>query len=124
SILKIAKEKEEVKIVNDQFASPTYTPDLAKQIQKLITTDAFGLYHATSEGGCSWYEFAKEVFCLTKTTVNLQPISSSQLNSLAKRPKYSVLENAKLNTLHLNIMRPWKNGLSDYLAERGKKLIP
>lgn len=118
SLLKIAKEKGEVKVVNDQYTSPTYTLDLAKQILTLIKTDAFGLYHATSKGNCSWYEFAKEIFSLTKTTAKLEGISYSSLLRAAKRPRYSVLESYNLTKLGINNMRHWKEGLKDYLIER------
>lgn len=119
SILKKAKEKKEISVVNDQIISPTYTRDLAKQIQYLIKTNAYGLYHATAESQCSWYEFAKTIFHLTKTTDLIRPIPSSLYQSGAKRPSYSVLENQKLKKLGIHTMRNWKEGLYDYLQEKG-----
>ena len=118
TMLKIAKEKDVIEVVDDQFTSPTYTYDLAKQIAILIKTGAFGMYHATAEGSCSWYEFAKEIFSIAKISVTLKPISSSHFATAAKRPHYSVLENEKLIKLGINIMRHWKEGLKDYLKER------
>ncbi len=119
NILQIAKGKKEISVVNDQIVSPTYTYDLAKQIVHLLETDAYGLYHATSEGQCSWYEFTKKIFTLTKTTTVVKPIPSSAYKTLAKRPGYSVLENANLKKIHKNIMRNWQEGLEDYLREKG-----
>ena len=118
TMLQLAKEKKEISVVNDQIISPTYTRDLAKQIRYLIKTNAFGLYHASAEGQCSWYEFAKTIFRLTKTTVLIQPISSSLYQSAAKRPSYSVLENQSLKKLGIHTMRNWKEGLYDYLQEK------
>lgn len=119
TMLQLAKVKKEISVVNDQIISPTYTRDLAKQIHYLIRTSAFGLYHATSEGQCSWYEFAKTIFRLTKTAVLIRSIPSSLYQSAAKRPSYSVLENHKLKKLGIHNMRNWKEGLYDYLQEKG-----
>lgn len=118
TILKASKEKDVIQVVNDQFVSPTYTYDLAKQICKLIETDAFGIYHATAQGSCSWYEFAKEIFYLTNTTINLEAVLSSNFPRPAKRPHYSVLQNKKLKELKIDIMRTWEVSLKDYLAEK------
>ncbi|MFH1890152.1 MAG: dTDP-4-dehydrorhamnose reductase [Candidatus Kuenenbacteria bacterium] len=109
----------ELKIVDDQILTPTYTLDLAKQTWKLIQTSNYGLYHITSEGECSWYDFASEVFrCLNKE-IQLMPVKTNEYNLPAERPLYSVLENAKLKRLGLNIMRPWQETAPDYLKEKG-----
>jgi len=118
-MLSLAKEKDHVRVVNDQIVSPTYTLDLAKQIFKLIKTDAFGLYHATAQGQCSWYEFAKEIFALTKTKVKLEPVSSAEFPTPAKRAHFSALKNENLKKLGIDIMRNWQEGLQDYLKEKG-----
>lgn len=120
-MIKLANEKKTIQVVNDQFVSPTYSMDLAKQIEKTLNTESYGLYHATSEGFCSWYEFAKEIFSILNLKTNLVPVSSLNYKTLAKRPMYSVLENKNLKNLNLNIMRHWKEGLKDYLRE--KKLV-
>jgi dTDP-4-dehydrorhamnose reductase len=119
SIIKKSKEVDELKIVTDQILTPTYTLDLAKNVWALIATDHYGLYHITSEGECSWFEFAKEVFrCLNKE-IKIIPITSVELNSPARRPAYSVLNNRKLKDLNLNLMRPWQATIPDYLKEKG-----
>lgn len=117
-MLKLAKEKGHVKVVNDQFITPTYTHDLAKQIMLLIKTNNFGLYHATSEGKCSWYEYAKEIFALTKTDALLTAVSTQTFSTAAKRPHYSVLENEKLKKMGINILPTWQEGLKKYLIEK------
>ncbi len=119
-MLRLAREKGHVQVVNDQIMTPTYTVDLAKQIIVLLQTNTFGLYHATAEGACSWYDFAKEIFARTNTQVNLEPVPTAHFPTTAKRGNYSVLENHKLKELGINIMRDWKIGLEDYLKERGK----
>lgn len=119
TMLKLAKEKGHIRVVDDQILTPTYTVDLAKQMHKLITTEHYGLYHITPQGECSWYEFAKEIFHLTKTKVKLTPVTSKEFYTPAKRPKYSVLENAELKKLKLDNMPDWRTGLKNYLIEKG-----
>ncbi|NMB48169.1 dTDP-4-dehydrorhamnose reductase [Candidatus Kuenenbacteria bacterium] len=119
AIIKKSRETGELKIVNDQFLTPTYTLDLAKQTWKLIQTDYFGLYHATSEGECSWYEFARSVMKYIDPALEIASVPSSSYQTVARRPAYCVLENKKLKSLTLNIMRPWVETIPDYLKEKG-----
>ena len=118
-MLNLAKEKDHIRVVNDQIVSPTYTLDLAKQILKLIKTDAFGLYHATSSGQCSWHSFAKKIFSLTNTDVSLEAVSSEKFSAPAKRASFSVLKNENLKKLGIDVIRNWEEGLQDYLKEKG-----
>lgn len=118
AILKMAKERNPIKVVNDQVLTPTYTLDLAKQIVLLLKTDCYGLYHATAEGQCSWYEFAKEVFQLMGINATLEAITSNMLNAKVQRPYYSVLENEKLKKLGIHSMRDWHVCLKEYLKEK------
>ena len=78
--------------------------------------ECYGLYHATAEGACSWFEFAREIFALTSTKVNLKVAGPNEFPAKVPRPKYSVLENRRLNLLGLNTFRPWQEGLRDYLS--------
>jgi dTDP-4-dehydrorhamnose reductase len=110
-ILKLAEEKKEIKVVNDQFGKPTYTFDLAKATKKLLEENrAYGIYHLTNEGVTSWYKFAKEIIKLAKLKVKVVPCKSFEYKTLAKRPKYGILINSKLKKL-----RSWKKALKDYL---------
>lgn len=118
TMMRLGKEKNEVKVVNDQILTPTYTKDLAKNVWALIQTDHYGLYHMTSEGYCSWYEFAAEIFALTNNKVKCTAVSSSVFPTPATRPGYSVLENNNLNKIKLNNMRNWQEALKDYLMEK------
>jgi len=118
-MLRLAEEEKEVRVVNDQISSPTYSIDLARQIFSIIKEAPFGLYHASAEGLCSHYEFAKEIFKITNQTVKLQAVSTKEFGAKAQRPAYSVLENVKLKKLGINKMRHWQEGLKDYLKEKG-----
>lgn len=115
-MLKLADERDELRVVDDEIVSPTSTEELAKQIFILSQTDKYGLYHATSEGSCSWYEFAKAIFALKGKRVNLKKAAPNEFPSKVPRPKYSVLENAALKKLGLNCFRPWTEALADYLS--------
>jgi dTDP-4-dehydrorhamnose reductase len=117
-MLKLAKERPGVRVVDGEFVSPTPTVDIAAQIVALSRTDAFGLYHATAEGVCSWYEFAREIFNLTNTKTNLEVAGPNEFPSKVPRPTYSVLENDALKRQGLNAFRPWQDGLREYLAQR------
>ena len=118
-MLKLSKEREELRVVDDEFVSPTPTIQVAKQLVKLSRTDAFGLYHATAEGSCSWYEFAKEIFSLSGSRVRLEKSLPGEFPAKVPRPKYSVLDNANLRAASLNVFTDWRQGLSDYLASKG-----
>lgn len=120
-MLKLAQERDEIRVVNDEIVSPTWTGELAHQIVRLVQTDAYGLYHATAEDACSWYEFAKEIFRLSASRVKLSVASSDEFPTKVPRPKYSVLENYSLKQTGLNQFRSWRDGLRDYLAGRAPK---
>jgi dTDP-4-dehydrorhamnose reductase len=110
-----AKRGEAIHVVNDQVVTPTYTADLADQIARILPTEHFGLFHMTNEGSCTWYEFAREIFQLSGIQANLSATSSDVYKTPAIRPKYSVLENARLKELSLNQMRHWRDALAAYL---------
>jgi dTDP-4-dehydrorhamnose reductase len=92
--------------------------DLARKVSQLIETDAYGLYHITSHGACSWFQFAQAIFELSGIEANLQPKSSAAFGALAPRPTYSVLRNLRLESLGLDEMPDWREGLERYLAGR------
>ena len=116
-MLRLARERGRVRVVNSEFISPTPTADLARQIAVLTRCDAYGLYHATAEGLCSWYEFAREIFAVTATDVGLDVASPAEFPSKVPRPRYSVLENRGLKTLGLNQFEPWQVGLRKYVSQ-------
>lgn len=115
-MLKLAKERGEVRVVDSEFVTPTSTSELARQMVVLSRCESYGLYHATAEGSCSWFEFAREIFALTDTKVNLKVAGPNEFPAKVPRPRYSVLENRGLKLLGLNAFRPWQDGLRDYLG--------
>lgn len=114
-MLKLARERDELRVVNDEFVTPTPTIEVARQLVVLSRTSDYGLYHATSEGSCSWYEFACAIFELSATQVRLEAARPGEFPAKVSRPKYSVLENAALKRNSRNIFRHWKTGLEHYL---------
>ena len=115
TMLAKARRGESIRVVDDQVVTPTYTVDLANQIARVLPTEHFGLFHMTNEGSCTWYEFARAIFELSGVDADLSPTTSEQYKTPAARPKYSVLENARLNELGLNQMRHWRDALAAYL---------
>ena len=105
-------EKPEIKVVNDQIGSPTWTMELCNGIIKLIENQAeYGVYHVCGSGKTSWYEFAKEIYNQTGLDVNIKPCSTEEFPRPAKRPKYSYMENN-------GMCRDWKAALKDYINLR------
>ena len=117
-MLRLAAEGRDIRVVDDQRTTPTYTVDLASQIAALIETGAYGLYHATSQGSCTWYEFATEVFRQSGLSPRLSQARTGDFGEKATRPAYSVLDNKGLRDLGLDLMRPWQEALAPYLRER------
>ncbi len=119
TMLRLARERHELKVVNDQVFSPTYTRDLAQKIAQLMTTEYYGIFHITNRGACSWYEFTTEILNLTGLKTPVVPITSDQYPQKARRPSYSVLDNYHLRLLGMDDMRPWQEALKDYLVAKG-----
>ena len=105
----------EVDVVSDQELTPTNTHDLATMIWRLVDGGALGTFHVTNGGSCTWNEFARAIFELRGDRVIVRPITSAQLGLKARRPAYSVLDNAKLEREGFVRMRPWREALADHL---------
>jgi dTDP-4-dehydrorhamnose reductase len=114
-MMKLSKKMRSIKVVHDQFGSPTYTRDVALAIQSLMK-DKTGIYHVTNSGECSWYEFAKEIMRQTHSKTEILPISSKEYQFNTPRPNYSVLDNHKLENEGIRL-RDWKSALSTFLRE-------
>ena len=125
SILKNALKKpvKQLKVTDEQIGSPTWTRDIAFQIEKLLNSDVKGTFHATSEGYCSRFEYAQYILKKLKIKATVKPISMIKYPQAAKRPVNCILENRLLKKLGLNIMPDWKKSLDTYLDEYGKDLI-
>jgi len=116
------REGKTLRVVDDQWVTPTATTELAERVSELIRTDHYGLFHLTSAGECTWFRFAQEVFALLGREARLVPVDSKSFGAKARRPLYSVLENKRAREIGLKDLSPWNMALEDYL--RKKKLIP
>jgi dTDP-4-dehydrorhamnose reductase len=112
--LRLGVERDALKVKDDEFISPTYAVDLAQGIAGVIETGHYGLYHLTSAGSCSWYEFAKAIFELTSIEVEVNPVPASEYPLPAARPA-----NGVLSALGSPQLRPWREALEDYLRREG-----
>lgn len=122
TMLRLGKEKGEVSVVDDQIGSPTYTYDLARLLVDMIQTDRYGRYHATNEGSCSWYEFARDIFRQAGMDgVRVTPVDSSGFPAKAKRPKNSRMSKEKLVENGFEKMPPWEDALGRYLKTLKEK---
>ena len=118
TMLRLGRDRKQLRVVNDQLCTPTSTADLADSLVKLITTDAFGLYHATNSGSMTWCEFAREIFRLAKLDVEVIPITTAEFGSKAKRPNYSVLDCSKIESVIGRKLPDWRDALARYLVSR------
>jgi len=116
TMLRLEGEGGEIKVVNDQFGSPTYAKDLAEEVRVMIEEKReSGVYHVTNSNTCSWYEFALKIFEFTDKHPSVRAIKSEEFAAAAKRPTYSMLINTKLPPL-----RSWEDALKAYLSETGR----
>lgn len=118
-MLELARAGKDLRVVDDQVLGPTFTLDLARKLLELAQSGRYGTYHVTSGGSCSWHDFAARIFALTNTPASLSPTTSAEFASPARRPAYSVLENAALRDAGIEPMRPWQEALADYLSRKG-----
>ena len=123
TMLRLANEQDSLRVVDDQVGTPTSTVDLAWTIFRLLASDAFGTYHATCQGQCSWYEFACEIFRQAGKSVGVVPVTTAEFVRPAKRPAHSVLDNHMLRMTVGDPMRNWNEALRDYLYQAGSDAI-
>lgn len=118
TMLRLGAERDEISVVNDQIGSPTYAGDLAKAIMEVIRskTASFGLYHYTNEGTTSWHDFAKTIFEIKEIKIKVNPISSNNYRTQAKRPMYSVLDKTKIKEVfNISIIPNLENSLKEVI---------
>ena len=123
TMLRLSKTNNQLSIVNDQIGSPTYTKDLSRLLVDMLETSKYGLYHATNEGYCSWYEFANTIFKLANINIDIKAINSNEYASRAKRPLNSKLSKDKLIEYGFKPLPHWEDALKDYLIRRRDLLI-
>jgi len=116
TVLRLAQEKDELRIVDDQVGSPTFTEDVVHQLWALLQDGASGTYHCVNAGQASWYEFASQIVRLSGNVASVVPINSADYPTAARRPAFSALSDHHLEVEHLNIMRPWQDALQDCMV--------
>ena len=119
TMLSIGKKYENLRVVNDQIGTPTYTLDLSRLLVDMVETEKYGYYHATNEGGfISWYEFACEIFRQAGYTTTVTPVTTAEYGlSKAARPFNSRLDKSKLIENGFTPLPTWQDALSRYLKE-------
>ncbi|MBO9684703.1 MAG: sugar nucleotide-binding protein [Flavisolibacter sp.] len=113
--MRLMNEKESIGVVNDQIGSPTYAKDLAQAILQIISSGKWvpGIYNFSNEGVISWFDFANEIKTLINSSCIVNPLTTEQFPTPAKRPKYSVLNKAKIQQTFLVQLRDWKGSLKE-----------
>jgi len=121
-MLKLGSERGKVRVVNTEEVTPTSTWELAQQMVVLSRSDCYGLFHATAEGSCTWYDFAQEIFALVGLKAAVEVAGPNEFPAKVPRPTYSVLENAALKAHRLNCLRPWQDALKNFLDYRNSSV--
>lgn len=116
-VLSEQKKGNKLRIVNDQIGSPTYTVDLAKLLCDMALSDKYGIYHATNEGICSWYDFACEIFKQADIKIDVEPVPSTAFPTKAIRPHNSRMSKKCLDEAGFNRLPAWQDALVRYLQE-------
>lgn len=117
TMLNLAKNHDKLTVVNDQIGSPTYTVDLAKLLCDMALSDKYGVYHATNEGICSWYDFACEIFKQADIKIDVEPVPSTAFPTKAIRPHNSRMSKKCLDEAGFNRLPAWQDALVRYLQE-------
>jgi dTDP-4-dehydrorhamnose reductase len=124
-ILKLALSPQipELKVVDDQFGSPTWSYRLAQQLARLLEAGGQGIYHASAEGYCTWFELTRHFLDRLGVDKPVRPCPTSDYPTPAVRPKNSILENRRLKEEGLNVMRPWQEDVEEFVAAFGQDLL-
>ena len=123
TMLRLGKEKKELKVVFDQIGTPTYARDLAKtilDIAPIVQNEKVEVYHYSNEGVASWYDFAKEIMYIAKLDCKINPIETKEYPTPAKRPYYSVLNKNKIKSTFDIDIPYWKDSLNNCLQRLGE----
>lgn len=115
TMLRVGAERDSLKVKADEYISPTYAGDLARGIMQVVGDGLYGTYHVTNSGSCSWYEFAREIFALSATEVEVYPVPGSEYPLPAARPA-----NGVLSPLGGPELRHWREALAEYLEAETK----
>lgn len=118
TMLRLAQQRDTLRVVDDQHCTPTYVPHLATALLFLVESERYGTYHVVNRGATTWHGFATEIFRQSGIDIKLERITTAQFAAPAPRPLYSVLDTTKYHALGGPPMPSWQQGLSEYLAER------
>ena len=114
-MLKLSETHEKIRVVNDQFGSPTYTADLAVLLCDMVETNRYGIYHATNEGICSWFEFTCEIYKQAGLDIPVTPVSSDEFPAKAKRHSNSRMSKEKLTANGFRKLPTWQDATARYV---------
>jgi dTDP-4-dehydrorhamnose reductase len=117
TMLKLAKENDVLRVVDDQRGAPTYTKDLVRVIRMLMETEAYGTYHVSNNGACTWFEFAAQIFSVHNINKKILPIKTEELKRPAKRPQNSVMRNYLLELDFGYHLEHWADALKRFMKE-------
>lgn len=117
-MIRLGRQRDELKVVTDEVLTPTYTKDLSEKLLEVAATDKYGLYHMTNTGECSWFDYAGKVFEIMDIEVDLKPAGPDDFPKKAARPAYSVLNNLRLKMEGFGDLRGWGDALEDYLKTK------
>lgn len=117
TMLRLSEDHDKVRVVGDQFGTPTSTAELVKAIDSILFTDNYGIYHATCEGSCNWAEFAAEIFRLAGKSTVVEPITTAEYGAAANRPAHSILENRMLKAVGGYTFADWHDALKEYFGD-------
>jgi dTDP-4-dehydrorhamnose reductase len=118
-MLQLQGEDRDIRVVDDQVLSPTFTVDLARKLLEVVRGGRYGTYHVTNAGACSWHAFAAAAFELAERPAKLSRTTTAEFGAPARRPAYSVLANDQLAASGIAPLRPWGEALAEYLAAKG-----
>ena len=117
TMLRLAETRDKLRVVNDQIGSPTYTVDLAKLLADMVSTEKYGVYHASNEGFCSWADFAEEIFKQAGLNVEVEGIPTIDYPTPARRPFNSRLSKKSLDDAGFNRLPDWQDAVKRFLVE-------
>ncbi|MEC0310673.1 dTDP-4-dehydrorhamnose reductase [Paenibacillus lautus] len=123
TMLRLGQEKPLLKVVNDQKGSPTYTVDLAQFLINLISTEKYGIYHASNSGSCTWYEFTRAIFEEARAqlgltiTAELHPCTTEEFPRPAPRPANSVMDHLAIRLNQIEDLPHWREGLKQFMLD-------
>jgi dTDP-4-dehydrorhamnose reductase len=117
TMLRLAEDRDELTVVNDQFGCPTFADQVVEQTWQLLQQEENGVFHISSEGVITWFDFAKAIFEIKGIDISVKPVSSAEFKTKAKRPLFSKLNTQKIENVPGIEIKDWKENLSDLLSE-------